>query len=220
MEPIFDAILQSEKAVAQLLKKSPDLSRLRLAQDHLVETIPHQLYVGDTPLHLAAAALQVKIAELLLKSGADANAENRRRATPLHYACDPRPKLGGNWDPQKQADLIVLLVQHGANLQQADRGGASALHRAVRARSPAAVRELLRAGARVDAQLDKGGSTPLHLAVQSTDASGTAGAHSEQLEIIDMLLHHGADPGAKDGRGRSALDWAKNERILAALKNP
>jgi hypothetical protein len=41
---------------------------------------------------------------------------------------------------------------------------------------------------------------------------------SEQLEIIEMLLQHGADPGARDGRGRSTLDWAKNERILAALQ--
>ena len=217
MEPILEAILQSEKAVAQLLKESPDLSRLRVAKDHLVEAIPHQLYVGDTPLHLAAAALQVKAAELLLKSGADVNAENRRRATPLHYACDPRPMLGGIWDPQRQGDLIVLLIQHGAKLQHTDSGGASALHRAVRARSPAAVRALLRAGARVDAKLNKSGSTPLHLAVQSTGASGTGGARSEQLEIIGMLLDHGADPGAKDGRGRSVFDWVKNESILAAL---
>jgi len=218
MEPIFDAILESEKAIAQLLKKSPELSGLRVAQDHLVETIPHWLYVGDTPLHLAAAALRGKAAKLLLESGADVNAENRRGATPLHYVCDPRPMSGGTWDPQKQADIIVLLVQHGAKLQQVDRGGASALHRAVRARSPAAVRQLLRAGARVDTQLDKGGSTPLHLAVQSTGASGTAGAWSEQLEIIEMLIKHGADPGARDGRGRSALDWTRNKRILAALQ--
>jgi ankyrin repeat protein len=218
MEPIFDAILQSEKAIVQLLKKSPELSGVRIAQDHLVETIPHWLYVGDTPLHLAAAALRVKAAKLLLENGSDANAENRRGATPLLYVCDPRPMSGGTWDPQKQVELIVLLVQHGAKLQQVDRGGASALHRAVRARSPAAVRQLLKAGVRVDARLNKGGSTPLHLAVQSTGAGGTAGALSEQLEIIEMLLQHGADPGAKDGRCRSALDWARSERILTALQ--
>ncbi len=50
---------------------------------------------------------------------------------------------------------------------------------------------------------------------------GTAGAVSEQLEIIVMLLQYGADPAAKDARGRSALDWATNERVSAALqKNP
>jgi ankyrin repeat protein len=219
MEPILDAILEDEKVLVQLLKRSPELSGWRVPRDHLVETI-HWLYVGDTPLHLAAAALRVKAAQLLLENGADANAENRRGATPLLYVCDPRPMAGGIWDPQKQAELIGLLIQHGAKLQQVDRGGASALHRAVRARSPAAVRALLKAGARVDARLNKGGSTPLHLAVQSTGAGGTAGALSEQLEIIEMLLQHGAGPEARDGRGRSPLDWAKNERILAALQKP
>ena len=218
MDPIFEAILGSDKAVAQLLRRSPDLSQARVGQDHLVETIPHWLYVGDTPLHLAAAALRTGAARLLFESGANVNAENRRGATPLHYACDPRPKSGGTWDPAKQGELINLLVQHGAKLDQVDRGGASALHRAVRARSPAAVCQLLKAGARVDIRLGKRGSTPLHLAVQSTGASGTAGTVSEQLEIIVMLLQHGADPAARDAHGRSVHDWATNERVSAALQ--
>ncbi|HKQ75296.1 MAG TPA: ankyrin repeat domain-containing protein [Blastocatellia bacterium] len=218
MDPIFDAVLGNDKEVARLLRKSPDLSQSRVGQDYLVETIPHWLYVGDTPLHLAAAALRTGAAKLLLESGANANAENRRGATPLHYACDPRPKSGGIWDPAKQGELIELLVQHGAKLEQIDRGGASALHRAVRARSPAAVLQLLKAGARVDVRLGKRGSTPIHLAVQSTGAGGTGGAVSEQLEIIMMLLEHGADPEAKDARGRSALDWATNEQVSSALQ--
>src|SRR5215471_20657797 len=138
MDPIFEAILKGDKAVTKLLQESPQLSQARMGTNHLVETIPHWLYVGDTPLHLAAAALRTGAAKLLLESGANANAENRRGATPLHCACDPRPKSGGTWDPTKQGDLIDLLVRHGAKLEQVDRGGASALHRAVRARSPVA----------------------------------------------------------------------------------
>ncbi len=218
MDPIFEAVIEGEEAVARLLRSSPELSQARIEQDYLVETIPHWLYVGDTPLHLAAAALRTGAAKLLFESGANANAENRRGATPLSYACDPRPKSGGTWDPAKQGEIIELLVRHGAKLEQVDRGGATALHRAVRARSPEAVRQLLKAGARVDVQLSKSGSTPIHLAVQSTGASGTAGAVSEQLEIIALLLQRGADPAAKDARGRSAIDWAKNDRVSAALR--
>ena len=58
MDPIFEAVLQDDKALVRLLKTSPELSRLRMTQDFLVEAIPHWLYVGDTPLHLAAAGLK------------------------------------------------------------------------------------------------------------------------------------------------------------------
>src|SRR5215467_13068730 len=122
MDPIFEAVLGSDEAVAQLLRRSPDLSQARVGRDYLVETIPHWLYVGDTPLHLAAAALRTRAAKLLLENGANTNAKNRRGATPLHYACDPRPKSGGTWDPDAQVSIIKLLVLRGADLDKADRG--------------------------------------------------------------------------------------------------
>jgi ankyrin repeat protein len=135
----------------------------------------------------------------------------------LHYACDPRPKSGGVWDPSRQAELIGLLVEHGAELDRGDRGGATPLHRAVRARSPAAVRCLLDAGARVDCRLGKRGSSPLHLAVQSTGAGGTAGSIDAQIEIIGVLLESGADPATADAAGRTPRDWARSVRVLEVL---
>jgi len=218
MQPIFKAVLESERALMKLVSKSPDLARARAEQDYLVKSIPHWLYVDDTPLHLASAALRPGSAGLLLENGADVNAQNRRGATALHYACDPRPNSSGVWDPEAQATLIDLLIQHGAKVDHADKGGAAALHRAVRARSTAAVRRLLENGARVDVRLGKLGSFPLHLAVRSTGASGTAGAADEQLEIIRLLLAHGARPNSQDNRGRSVIDWTTSERIASALK--
>jgi hypothetical protein len=67
MDPIFEAVLKSDSEVGKLLKASPELAHSRMAEDHLVETIPHWVYVGDTPFHLAAAALQFKAAKLLLE---------------------------------------------------------------------------------------------------------------------------------------------------------
>lgn len=217
MEAIFRAVLKSDKELARLLRMAPDLSRIRASQDCFVEAVPHWLYVGDTSLHLAAAALRTGAAKILLEAGADPNAENRRGATPLHYANDPRPSSGAIWDPARQAELIDLLVGHGGEVDHTDRGGATPLHRAVRARSVAAVRSLLDAGARVDCRLAKRGSSPLHLAVQSTGAGGTSGSIDAQLEIIAALLQHGADPAAPDAAGRTPRDWARSERILEAL---
>src|SRR5262249_56164687 len=91
----------------------------------LVDWIPHWWYVGDTSLHLASAALLVEVARVLLQAGADPNAANRRGATPLHYACDPRPKSGGTWNPDAQVSIIKLLVERGADLEQPDPAGAA-----------------------------------------------------------------------------------------------
>ena len=214
MEPIFEAILEDGDVLSALLSTSPLLVRARAEVDYLVESIPHWIYVGDTPLHLASAGLRVNSAALLLESGADPNAQNRRGATALHYACDPRRGSGGVWNPEGQAALIDLLILHGAKIDHTDKGGATPLHRAVRGRSPAAVRRLLENGARVDVRLGKLGSTPLHLAVQSTGAGGTGGTAEEQMEIIELLLAHGASPNERDRRGRTVVDWAVSARIL------
>ena len=217
MDPIFEAVLQDDKTLVELLKRSPELSRQRMTQDYLVEKV-HWLYVKDTPLHLAAAALKTAAAMILLKNGAEVNAENRRGATPLHYACDPRPVSCGARSREQQAKLIELLVQNGAKPNQTDRSGVSPLHRAVRARSAAAVGQLLKSGAKADLAVAKKGTTPLHLAVQSTGAGGTAGAVDEQFEIIELLLRYGGDPGAKDSRGKTVFDWTTNDGVIAALR--
>ena len=123
------------------------------------------------------------------------------------------------WNPTMQASLIKVLVAHGAEIDRGDRGGATPLHRAVRARSVAAVRQLLSLGARTDGALKKRGSSPLHLAAQPTGAGGTAGMLGDQLEIIDLLLQHGADPTATDAAGRTPRDWATNQRVVKALES-
>lgn len=217
MDAIFEAVLQGENETSRILKQSSASASLRMTSDFLVESIPHWLYKSDTPLHLAAAASLPKIAKLLLESGAEVNAQNRRGATPLLYACDPRPQIHESSNSQNQATMIRLLIHHGANLNHQDQNGASAMHRAVRARSPAAVSELLKAGASPDIRSKKNGSTPLHLAVQSTGAGGTAGAAAEQTEIINLLLQHGADPNEKDARGKTVIEWTTNQRVLALL---
>src|SRR5262245_4255693 len=124
MDPIFEAVLVGKKETARALRAEPDAGRTTISRDVLVDSIPHWLYVGDTPLHLAAAASRLESAKVLLEAGADPNAVNRRGATPLHYACDPRPKSRGARNSSAQVAIIEALVKHGADVNQGDRGGA------------------------------------------------------------------------------------------------
>jgi hypothetical protein len=178
----------------------------------------HWIYVGDTPLHLAAAGYRVEIVRLLLAAGADANAAtNHRRSTPLHYAADGYVN-GPVWDATRQVETIRTLLDNGADVHLQDKNGATALHRAVRTRCAAAVRCLLKAGADPTTR-NKPGSTPFHLAVQNTGrgGSGAAEAISGQREIINEFLSLGLSPRIKCGRGKSVRDWAQTAWIRELL---
>ena len=211
MEPIFEAALANDPSRITAAEAA------RRAEDDLyVAELPHMLYRGDTPLHLAAAGLRYAAARALLAAGTPVNAVNRRGATALHYACDPRP-LSPTWDPATQRRIIELLVSAGAAVDQPDRGGVTPPPRAVRARSPAAVAALLSAGATPRAATRKAGSTPLHLAVAPSGASGTAGAGEFQLEIVRMLLAAGATLADVDRNGVAVADRIQSQALRNAL---
>ena len=211
MEPIFEAVLANDPS-----RITPTAAAQRIDEDLLVTELPHMLYRGDTPLHLAAAGLRYDAAGALLAAGAPVNAVNRRGATALHYACDARP-LSLTWDPDGQRRIIELLVSAGATVDQPDRGGVTPLHRAVRARSPAAVAALLSAGADPHTATGKVGSTPLHLAVAPSGASGTAGASDYQLEIVRLLLAAGATLADVDRNGIPVADRIQSQVLRNAL---
>ena len=210
VEPIFEAVLTNDPSPI-----TPAAAAQRMEEDLLVTEV-HWLYRGDTPLHLAAAGLRYDAARALLAAGTPVNAVNRRGAAALHYACDPRP-LSPTWNPAAQQRIIELLVSAGATVDLPDRGGVTPLHRAVRARSPAAVAALLSVGADPRAATGKAGSTPLHLAVAPTGAGGTAGAGELQLEIIWMLLAAGATLTDVDRHGVAVADRIQNQALRSAL---
>src|ERR1700730_7533672 len=138
MEPIFEAVLANDPSrITAIEAGTPGAAKLRMYEDLLVTELPHQLYRGDTPLHLAAAGLRYDAARALLAAGSPVNAVKPRGAT--------------------------LLVSAGATVDPPDRGGVTPRPRAARARSPAAVAALLSAGADPRAATSKAGSTPPHL---------------------------------------------------------
>lgn len=122
-------------------------------------------------------------------------------------------------EPVAQTACIKRLLGGGVSVNEVDKNGVTPLHRAVRFRNLAAVDLLLKNGANVNAQDRKSQSTPLHRAVTNTGAPKTAGKGDIILQIILLLLDHGADRLLKNKSGRLAQDYVKDPQILNLLAN-
>jgi ankyrin repeat protein len=69
--------------------------------------------------------------------------------------------------------------------------------------------------------MNKSGSTPLHLADQNTGRSdsGSDAAKDEQVQIIAVLLEHGASPTDADAKGKTVAAAASSDWIRDVLGN-
>lgn len=115
-----------------------------------------------------------------------------------------------NPKPAEQRRQIIAALNRGADIHATDKNGVTALHHAVRFRSPAAVKTLIERGANVNQACRRNGSTPLHRAVTQTGAPGTAGRQTAALEIIRLLLDAGADPSITNKSGKRPTDYVRD----------
>lgn len=135
---------------------------------------------GNRPLHWAVRADELEIARLLLRAGADPNAQTRLGVTSLYLAA----QNGG-------ADMVNALLAAGADANQIDRPtGESILMAAIRSKSTGAVQALLTSGANPNAVEPQLRVTPLMLA-----------AETGQADMIRSLLERGADIRARTRTG-------------------
>ncbi|CAB0041345.1 unnamed protein product [Trichogramma brassicae] len=156
----------------------------------------------DTPLHLALMGRgHARIAELLLRGGADPNsARNRNKWTPLHYICH----YAYNQSELIEAffavnDELNLLVKVDAR----DKRGRTPLHLALPRGCKKTVETLLRRGA--DANLaDEDGSTPLHVICRKYLDDDMAKVFFDVNDELNQVI----EVNAKDDSGRTPLRLA------------
>jgi ankyrin repeat protein len=168
--------------------------------------------VGDTALLLAAEIGNIETMRLLIAKGADVHAINRYGDSTLFAAARGRrteavrlmiekgvdPNLATTWFPSVRNGQIAQLKL-------------VALDRAANFGPVQMVRDLLKAGANVNAQ-DSRGLTPLMFAVS---------AENQKAEIVQTLIAAGADVNIRSATGETALDWAEKfgyPEVITALK--
>ena len=142
-------------------------------------------------LQKVAARGQVSIAILLLRYGAEVNAQRENEVSALFKAAE-----GGH------VPIVTELLKHGAELNCRNRNGQTALFAACLKGHDAVVRLLLDAGADIEAH-DKEGRTPLLFL-----ASEKPGKWKWTIDTLKLLLAYKPNLEAKDQIERTPLLWA------------
>jgi ankyrin repeat protein len=157
------------------------------------------IYLIGTPLHLAIRQNEIPVVALLLSKGANIEEPIRVLAeNPWHSSSDITPLMLAAGSLNNTTPMVRFLVSRGAKIDERTYHGDTALHFAAGSHNLDNVRFLLDRGLAVGSQTDDGWS-PLHAAVNSYFAGGSYAA------TVRFLLDRGANPRAKDSKGRTAL---------------
>ena len=159
-----------------------------------------------TPLHLASQCGHYDIAGLLLKFGADVDAQDSDAMTPLLLVSQRRRR-----DSQITKTAQVLL-EHRASVHVRNKVGQVPLHMASHLGLSGIVALLLKFGAYVDAQ-DNNNMTPLHLVSQPL----IFGNDPQITKTAQLLLEHGASLYVRDKNGQMALHAASRHHLCVII---
>lgn len=149
---------------------------------------------GSTLLHHAAGFGRIDTMTLLLDAGANVNAANRRRATPLHWAVPDEAK-------------VRLLLARGANVNARQIEGRTPLFMAAQLGSGHAILRLLIAGGADPNIPSANGQSPLAVAATRGD-----------LETLRILVDAKANVNAANGAGETPLMAAASDGNPAVVR--
>jgi ankyrin repeat protein len=200
-QAFFDAIRAGDTgSAAQMLDRDPSLAEAKNPQ-------------GVSAVLMACYTGRKEIRDLLIERGAKLELDEAVAAGKLaqvQQLVEANPASAGGYSPDGfpllalaaafgHEEVVRYLYGQGADLNAISKNGTgyTALTGAVAGRHPGVARWLVENGAQVNYRYAKGHSPLLEAA-----ANGS-------LDIVKILLAHGADPQAKTDEGKSALDFAE-----------
>ena len=143
-------------------------------------------------IHLALRADNQRMLQLLLSKGADPNLTGDSKKTPLLYAID-----------RQNVDFIKLLLRFEADPNIADKVGIRPLWKSLMLNNAELVSLLLENGAEIKA----GENADIFDAVFQCD-----------LEIVDLMIQHGADVNQTSSRYGNPLCMAVKRKNIEVMK--
>ena len=146
---------------------------------------------GSTLLHEACLNGKLSLTKILLEHGADVNALDNHKQTPINLAI-----IEGNFDEQK-IEVIKKLLQNGANVNLKDSDGYITLHSAAfhKTMPEDLFQDILKRCTNLDVKHLEG-QTPLHIAAIREGCQLT----------VKNLLRYGADANVKNFEGYSSFE--------------
>ena len=169
------------RVVEKLIAETPDLVNARDQE-------------GSTPLHHAAGFGSMATIKLLLDKGADVNAANRRKSTPLFWAIHDEAKVG-------------LLLERGADINAKTVDGLTLVYQAAAMGNATSLLRLL---------LDKGASADTRTLIGTTPLMIAAGRAN--LEVMGLLIEKKADVNARNSAGTTPLMNAASTGDARAIR--
>lgn len=199
--PLLHAVkLANKEMIISLLKNGADAN----GRGYYIG-IKNIGYKGITALHMAVAENNFEAVKLLIEYGADINAQNDDKQTPLHAA--------------SSKEITEYLISKGANVNSQDKHGNSPLHWAAKHNHLPVLQSLLSAkGIIVDKQ-NNDGNTPLSMAAyygissiehsysfyQSCRNQTNSMLSEDNLHCLTRLIKAGANINHQNAQGYSPL---------------
>jgi len=203
-ESLRNRLQRNRSVLAGLLAQmmgSRNPAMLRYVQERVTHdpALVRERYAGRTLLHEASAQGNLTMVVLLLRLGADPNAQDGGGHTPLYC-------LANQYRASNGGDVVRALAQSGANVNANDGvKHCTALHMAARRGNLDVAEALLDCGADIDAR-DSLGDTPLRRSV-----------NCDKTQVASLLLARGADVHSTGNKGLTPLLAARTSGMKRLL---